>query len=52
MPSYSNNNKKGMLYVTIDVDFPRGELTAEQKEVVKTLLNQESLQPKVCLSHS
>ncbi|VDN86030.1 unnamed protein product, partial [Brugia pahangi] len=48
LPSYSNNNKKGILYITVDVEFPRGELTPEQKEIVETLLKQESFQPKVC----
>uniref|UniRef100_A0A1I8ES04 DnaJ homolog dnj-20 n=1 Tax=Wuchereria bancrofti TaxID=6293 RepID=A0A1I8ES04_WUCBA len=47
LPSYSNNNKKGILYITVDVEFPRGELTAEQKEIVETLLKQGSFQPKV-----
>ncbi|OZC07681.1 hypothetical protein X798_05317 [Onchocerca flexuosa] len=47
LPSYSNNNKKGILYVTVDIDFPRGEFSSEQKEVIKTLLNQGSFQHKV-----
>ncbi|CAG9533980.1 unnamed protein product [Cercopithifilaria johnstoni] len=47
LPSYSNNNKKGILYITVDIEFPRGELTPEQKEVVGTLLKQDSFQPKV-----
>ena len=32
MPNYDNNNNKGMLFITFDVDFPKGELSNEQKE--------------------
>lgn len=32
MPNYENNNLKGTLYVTFDVDFPKGELSAENRE--------------------
>lgn len=32
MPNYENNNLKGTLYVTFDVDFPKGELSAENKQ--------------------
>lgn len=32
MPNYENNNLKGTLYVTFDVDFPKGDLSAEDKE--------------------
>ncbi|VDN18083.1 unnamed protein product [Gongylonema pulchrum] len=49
MPAMENNNKKGILYVTVDVEFPRGELTAEQKETIKSLLKQDSVLPKVSL---
>lgn len=48
LSSYSSN-KKGILYITVDVEFPRGELTLEQKEVVEKLLKQGSFEPKVCL---
>jgi len=44
MPNYHNNLDKGVLVITFDVDFPKGELTAEQKESIKTLLQQESKQ--------
>uniref|UniRef100_A0AC34QRS6 Chaperone DnaJ C-terminal domain-containing protein n=1 Tax=Panagrolaimus sp. JU765 TaxID=591449 RepID=A0AC34QRS6_9BILA len=46
MPSISDNNKKGILYVTFDVEFPRGELTEEEKQAVITLLKQSDFQPK------
>ena len=32
MPNYENNNAKGTLFITFDVEFPKGELTAEEKE--------------------
>ena len=32
MPNYENNNVKGTLFVTFDVDFPKGELTPEEKD--------------------
>ncbi|KAK6166446.1 hypothetical protein SNE40_023135 [Patella caerulea] len=44
MPNYENNNVKGALYITFDVDFPKGALTTEQKEGLRKLLDQESKQ--------
>uniref|UniRef100_A0A914DGW5 DnaJ homolog dnj-20 n=2 Tax=Acrobeloides nanus TaxID=290746 RepID=A0A914DGW5_9BILA len=41
MPSLEDNNLKGQLYITFDVEFPRGELTAEQKAQVKELFKQD-----------
>lgn len=32
MPNYENNNFKGDLYVTFDIEFPKKDLTQEQKE--------------------
>ena len=32
MPNYENNNLKGDLYITFDVEFPRGGLTDEDRE--------------------
>ena len=32
MPNYENNNNKGILYITFDVDFPKGALSVEDKE--------------------
>ena len=34
MPSYENNHLKGTLFVTFDIEFPKGELTSEDKEGV------------------
>ncbi|XP_033104849.1 dnaJ homolog subfamily B member 11-like [Anneissia japonica] len=44
MPHYDNNNIKGVLFITFDVKFPKGELSTEEKEDFKKLLNQESIQ--------
>ena len=32
MPNYENNNIKGALFVTFDIEFPKGELSSEEKE--------------------
>lgn len=32
MPNYENNNVKGDLYITFDVEFPRGGLEDSEKE--------------------
>ncbi|KAF8787195.1 DnaJ shv like protein [Argiope bruennichi] len=42
MPNYENNNLKGTLYITFDVDFPKGELLAEHKETIKEIFKEES----------
>ncbi|XP_054711768.1 LOW QUALITY PROTEIN: dnaJ homolog subfamily B member 11-like [Uloborus diversus] len=42
MPNYENNNLKGTLYITFDVDFPKGELSVENREKIKEILNEES----------
>eukprot|EP00118_Oscarella_pearsei_P028797 m.2958 g.2958 ORF g.2958 m.2958 type:complete len:380 (+) comp8989_c0_seq1:1456-2595(+) len=44
MPNYENNNLKGMLYITFDVDFPKGTLTEDEKKTVQDILKQESKQ--------
>ena len=31
MPNYENNNKRGDLYITFDVDFPKKDLTEAEK---------------------
>lgn len=43
MPNYENNNVKGVLYITFDVEFPKSELSEEDKEVVRNLLKQKSI---------
>uniref|UniRef100_A0A914V7A0 DnaJ homolog dnj-20 n=1 Tax=Plectus sambesii TaxID=2011161 RepID=A0A914V7A0_9BILA len=47
MPSYTDNNQKGILYITFDVEFPRGEVTAEEKEMIAKVLKQSDTKPKV-----
>lgn len=32
MPNYDNNLVKGTLFITVDVDFPRGSLTDDKRE--------------------
>ncbi|XP_060067328.1 dnaJ homolog subfamily B member 11-like [Ylistrum balloti] len=42
MPNYENNNVKGALIITFDVEFPKGTLTQEDQEQIKDILKQES----------
>jgi DnaJ family protein B protein 11 len=42
MPNYENNNLRGTLYVTFDVDFPKGELNDDHKQSIKAILNEDS----------
>lgn len=46
MPSLEDNNKKGVLYITFDIEFPKGELTEEQRKIVAELLKQPDFQAK------
>lgn len=32
MPNYDNNNVRGTLYVTVEVDFPKRAFSEEEKE--------------------
>lgn len=32
MPTYENNNLHGTLYITFDIEFPKNDLTEEEKE--------------------
>lgn len=43
MPNYENNNLHGTLYITFDVKFPSQDFTEEQKEKLKEILNQPSI---------
>ncbi|MCP3664387.1 MAG: J domain-containing protein [Gammaproteobacteria bacterium] len=48
MPNFTDNTKKGILYITFDVEFPRGEMTTEQKEKIMEVLKQkDSRKPEV-----
>ncbi|GLV38881.1 shriveled [Carabus blaptoides fortunei] len=42
MPNYENNNLHGTLYITFDVDFPKNEMSEQDKEDIKRILNQSS----------
>lgn len=43
MPNYENNNLHGTLYITFDVEFPKNDLTEQDKEAIKSILKQESV---------
>ena len=32
MPNYDNNNLRGTLYITVEVDFPKKTFSSEEKE--------------------
>ena len=42
MPNYENNNLRGMLFITFDIDFPKGELSQEQKDQLKVIFSESS----------
>ncbi|KAK7590111.1 hypothetical protein V9T40_001724 [Parthenolecanium corni] len=44
MPNYENNNIRGSLYITFDVDFPKTQLSEEDKANIAKILNQKSTQ--------
>lgn len=39
MPNYDNNHVKGALYITFDIEFPKGELSKEDKETIRLILS-------------
>ncbi|XP_034100762.1 dnaJ homolog shv [Drosophila nasuta] len=43
MPNFENNNLTGNLYITFDVEFPKQDLTEEDKEALKKILAQSSI---------
>lgn len=43
MPNYENNNLFGTLYITFDVEFPKGQIDDENKETLSKILNQKSV---------
>lgn len=43
MPNYENNNLKGILYITFDVEFPKQELSDDDKESLRKILQQKSI---------
>lgn len=42
MPNYDNNNVKGTLFITFDIEFPKGELSQEQRDQLKTIFASSS----------
>lgn len=40
MPNFENNNLHGILYITFDVEFPKKEFSAEEKEQLSNILEQ------------
>lgn len=45
MPSLTDNNQKGVLYITFDVAFPKAALSEEQKQLIKDILKQDEVKP-------
>ena len=43
MPNYEDNGKKGLLYITFDVDFPKGAVSSEDAERLKEILKQTTI---------
>ena len=45
MPNYENNNVKGSLFITFDIDFPKGVMSEEDKKgkLIKILFKFEGL---------
>jgi len=41
MPNFNNNNLYGTLYITFDVEFPKGEISPADKEEIIKILNQD-----------
>lgn len=44
MPNYYNNNQKGQLIITFDINFPKGELSPQDKTAIEEILKQGSKQ--------
>ena len=47
MPALDDNNKKGILFITFDVEFPQGQLENEQREQLAVILKQPDYKPKL-----
>ncbi|CAD5215043.1 unnamed protein product [Bursaphelenchus xylophilus] len=47
MPSLEDNNRKGILYITFDVEFPQGQFNEEQQKLIAELLQQSEHKPKI-----
>jgi len=47
MPNYDDNKRKGVLYVTFDVEFPKETFNEDEKSKLTELLKQQDIKPKV-----
>jgi len=47
LPSNENHNVRGDLYITFDVEFPKGSLNTDQKEGLKSVLKFPDIEPSV-----
>ncbi|GMS84425.1 hypothetical protein PENTCL1PPCAC_6600, partial [Pristionchus entomophagus] len=45
MPNKEDSNTKGSLYITFDVQFPKGELSQIQKDSIMEILQQQDVNP-------
>jgi len=43
MPNYEDNNLHGLLYITFDVEFPKTEMSLADKEGIKKILQQSTV---------
>lgn len=43
MPNYDNNNLHGALYITFDVEFPKEGFSEDEKDKLRKILNQKSV---------
>lgn len=43
MPNFENNNLHGTLYITFDIEFPKQDFTETEKEELRKLLKQKSV---------
>lgn len=43
MPNFENNNLHGTLFITFDVEFPKKDLSDDEKENIKSILQQSSV---------
>ncbi|XP_041118253.1 dnaJ homolog subfamily B member 11-like [Polyodon spathula] len=44
LPNFDNNNIRGSLIISFDVEFPREQLSEQQRKGIRELLKQESIQ--------
>lgn len=42
MPNHENNNQKGTLFITFDIEFPKRDLSPEQKSLLRQIFTESS----------